>query len=1186
MTDQQNYTLNTFKNAHWLVYLNGLEVPVISVNTSFGIWKFPTATLEMVPHPCLQRLGNEDRIQVAIFFLDVFKDPNDPTFRLLGEFEVTGWGYSNSAYGRAIQLNCVSHLQIFAQLFFFYMSNVDDIIIGSGAAFATAAHAGSGAKVYYPSSLFISGLVPKGAAGEATEGGDTKGTGDAAKTTSKKAGPPPEYGTAVEHTESIPGEEIIDESEFIRTPLEFITNIFKALTGYVSSTGTNSNITENPNRIPASAVSYMGRNFFGRWLLTTRFHRRWAALPLFEDDEAREDMGCFPVVKALGDYHLLRIMQKNVMTGVGQASAVWNLLQMVYGNMYMDIVPIPAPAAVRENKKTWKIERELKDEDLDIPKPKGGGTTLGVSYKTNQTFEPAITSFIVKPQSVFGIPPKCNIIFPSMVKSLMFQEDYMNQPTRLYMGETLLTDLLTSAEGQGAGFSNTIADQLTTGYPNVVKTRMQDYIQDPGRNTKNFILYAEEFFKGPNTARINAPPWLFLLAQASKKGKGGGDGGKVRSFEGLDQNSDEFTQIKPIFEALSAAGTVTTDRKNRKIPTIPAGALWGMSWYESSFKWDAQKQGGMRGYMQILPTGGKTAGVVRVANASATHTPSFDWNKEFHNLIKKLKNIILEGESFAADDMFKYYDLNLAKYEGNTNIFTRSITRPMIYNYECRGLNIVLGYLYLQSVILITFSHYGYNKVNWNDAYVAYSSFGCGPLKRFKDKLKVENKAGWLPTGKPRQYAKGAKTAWAHFSGAKYGDPGFPTYESDIDLTDTSTLEIAEQAITYDMLGETFDLFAKYEYFRQKYAQRSATVNMVFNPYIVPGFPCVIIDEPQAAISFLGYVTEVSHTMSADASGPQMTTNVSVSFMRTLGEYLVTGTEEKQEAEEKIIEEVKDTGVASFSSSPTAPWEPPTGQTAEEIIVQGNTVLTKAQLKRYNILMDAADKIIGHPYEPIDGVRDVFQRIDQAEELYTRLFYPGDKQSSKKKKRHLFHLPDFFRVVNKEDETNYLAREFLLDLPMFELRKRFAPEAFSYDKAMAYVARPACSLHNYVRMWHRKLNPPVKLVKSHPAAQAASGKPTYYYPRIYKFRPGPVPEELKAEKSEKIKATEVFKKYIQQISNVDVDGGKGVDKKYGRFLGQANENAGCLHPETRFDWDTLLEQYLEFLKRKILTGKE
>ena len=1207
MTEQQNYTLNTFKNAYWLVYLNGLEVPVVSVSTSFEVWKFPTASIEMVPHPCLQRLGNEDRIQVAVFFLDVFKDPGDPTFRLLGEFEITGWSYSNSSYGRSIQLNCVSHLQIFAQLFFFYMSSVDDVIVGSGAAFGTAAHAGSGAKVFYPSSLFISGLVPQGAAAEATEGGETKGTGAAAKTTSKKAGPAPEYGTAANRTEPVPGDEIIDESDFIRTPLEFITNVFKALTAYITPVGSNEDVTENPNRLPPSSISYMGRNFFGRWLLTTRFHRRWAALPLFEDDDARRDMGCFPLVKAIGDYHILRIMQKNVMSGVGQAQPVWGLLQMIYGNMYMDVVPIPAPAAVREHKKTWDIERELREGDLDLP----GDPALGIHYKTAQTFVPALTSFIVKPQSVFGIPPKCNIIFPSMVKNLVFQEDYMNQPTRLYMGETLLTDLLTP-EGSGAGFSNIVADQLTTGYPNIVRERMKAFVTNPKKNTKNFILYAEEFFKGPNTARINAPPWLFLLAQAQKKGGGGGGGGGGKGPAVIKGNENErFSEIKEIFEALSAAGTVTPF-KGAKIPTIPAGALWGLSWTESQFVWNAQRPGGMRGYMQILPSGRGNAGIVPAANVSTKHAPQFDWNKEFHALMGKLKNSnkLLPDPKTAAGAMLKYYDDNLAALKGS-NMFTRAIIKPLIFDFEPRGFNIVLGYLYLQSVILYTFALYGYKDVNWNDAFASYSALGVNGLKRAKAKMKGKNKAGLLPPGKGKRYAKNCLNAWAKFSGVEYGTGGCPKYEDSMDLTDYSTVEIAEQSITYDMLGETFDLFAKYEYFRQKYVQRSATVSMVFNPYIVPGFPCVIIDEPQAAISFLGYVTGVSHVMSAAADGPQMTTQVSVSFMRTLGEYIVTGEEETKEAEEKALETVKDTGVSAPeftplppSDSPRTPWDPPTGRTASEMIVQGNTVLTKGQFKRFTMLMDAAAEIIGHPHEPIEGVRDVFQRVDEAEELYARLFYPGEKiyftEAAKKnllavKKRHLFHVPDFYRVVNKEDETDFLARELLLSLPTFELKKVFKKEAFSYDAAMKYVARPSCSLHNYVRMWHRnsfKNGVPTKLKKeqgivlhrSHPSAQAASGKATYYYPRIYKFRAGPVPKELRAKKNklDKVEATAAFKTYIQQISNVDLDGVKGPNEKYGRLIGQANKEAGCLHPETRFDWDEVLEQYLGFLKRKIV----
>jgi hypothetical protein len=63
-----NYTVNMPKQAGWLVYINGLEIPVLSMAASFGVWQMPTLTVDLVPHPILTRIGAEDRLQVAVFF--------------------------------------------------------------------------------------------------------------------------------------------------------------------------------------------------------------------------------------------------------------------------------------------------------------------------------------------------------------------------------------------------------------------------------------------------------------------------------------------------------------------------------------------------------------------------------------------------------------------------------------------------------------------------------------------------------------------------------------------------------------------------------------------------------------------------------------------------------------------------------------------------------------------------------------------------------------------------------------------------------------------------------------------------------------------------------------------------------------------------------------------------------------
>ena len=113
-----SYSVNQLQQAAWLVYFNGLEIPVAGAEVRFGVWSMPTLTLDMVPHPLLQRLGAEDRIQVVLFYLDTHYNPDSPTFRLMGEFEIMGWGYSTSSRGRSLQFKCVSQMQIFEQMKF------------------------------------------------------------------------------------------------------------------------------------------------------------------------------------------------------------------------------------------------------------------------------------------------------------------------------------------------------------------------------------------------------------------------------------------------------------------------------------------------------------------------------------------------------------------------------------------------------------------------------------------------------------------------------------------------------------------------------------------------------------------------------------------------------------------------------------------------------------------------------------------------------------------------------------------------------------------------------------------------------------------------------------------------------------------------------------------------------------
>lgn len=464
-----NYTVNKMHQAGWLVYINGLEIPVARVDVDFGVWKKPSLTLQMVPHQLLQRIGSEDRLQVVVFYLDLYWEPDSPTFRLLGEFEVVGWGYNNTPNGRFVQLNCISQLQIFDQLHFYYIASMDDIATACGGTAGSDTSGANVVKTIYPAALFLEGLTA-----------------------------PNTVESSVKDFSDIPLE-IEAGNNLIKTPLEFVVNIFRSLLRPVSG---DSNLTtetsSNSETIPRSAASVPGKNFFARWMNMTRFHRRWVALPVLEDNRTDE---CFPLLKAAQDTQTLLALQNQIGQSVGNAGSAWELLQKVYGYMYMEVGVLPAPPAAIVDTKTGYIE---------LPHVSGGINSPGKGS--------AITTYFVKPQCIFAMPPACNVIFPSMMERYSVNESYINQPTRLYLSEGFITNVLTQAST--AAMSSIAQDAMTTGYPPVVKKRMSDLRDSPQSNNKNMLIFPEEFFKGPVTKRLNAPPWMYMLSQQNNANPG------------------------------------------------------------------------------------------------------------------------------------------------------------------------------------------------------------------------------------------------------------------------------------------------------------------------------------------------------------------------------------------------------------------------------------------------------------------------------------------------------------------------------------------------------------------------------------------------------------------------------------------------------------------------------------------
>jgi hypothetical protein len=580
---------------------------------------------------------------------------------------------------------------------FYYISSLDDINTAASPGIATDPSIGKVVKVLYPASLFYEGLTSPSSV-------STTGTKEQAS-------------------------QSISVDPFIKRPIDFVLNIFRSLQYKVSDKVEDETMVDAGSQsLPRSAASVPGKNFFARWLKMTGFNRRWAAMPILEDEG---EEGCFPIVKAAQDTATLPALQKQMGDSVGNAGSAWQLLQQVLGHMYMEICAIPAPPAALTSKVQGKVTRRGNLDGM-----KGSGAVA------------SIPTFYVKPMCTFALPPSCNVIFPGMIENYSYQENYIRQPTRLYLSEQFISNVI--APGPSQPMNNLLQNLMVTGYPEAVRKRMKDLLEaSPETTNKNFLLFKEEFFKGPVSRRLNAPPWMYLLQQRDNANTG----------------------------------------------------------------------------------------------------PQTQTQKEIAAHVK-----------------------------------------------------------------------------------------------------------------------------------------------------DSVTDEVTSS------LGVLFDTYAKSEYYRSRYAERSGGVNLAWNPYIVPGFPVVVFDQENAGFDTIGYANTITHTMSAKGTG-NMSTVVNLTFMRTMPEFVG--------------------------------------------------------------LMDDADSSLDiNPPEVIPEISDAFQHTKVAHDLYKRMLYSGAPMSKSAVfdwRKMMYGVNKWGDTISFNKDVWRLDPSITLK-PHGEYKGLFE----GYDAAMQYASRPVCTLQQYIETWHGK----------------------------------------------------------------------------------------------------------------------
>lgn len=464
----------------YLVYFNGIEIPSPRIQVDMANWIVPQATVNVAPDRELQRIGAEDKLEVAIFYLDHAYSRltgKDPQFCLLFDGYITGWSYTNTPAGRYMTFRCVHHSRILDNMYASFLTGLDNMVSGVSASERNRNQVNSS----HPGPLFPTSLLYTGVDSSA--------------------------GT------------------LIRRPFDLLENAFRACID---------------GEVQKKLASTVATNYFARYIRKVGLHNRILPSPLLEIDHMRlgddDQEGIFPILRYVRYQDTLDTLTRQMQRMAN--GSLWDVLREMFLRLQYEILTIgPAPIAqvnfLGGGVKGEVIGPPVFDEQTLLAQAvaASGATGAGAAARLsgpvtgeysstqNSGLGPRpnrILNCITKPQWLFGIPPSCNVIFPSMITQYHFEEDYENQPTRVYMNDEWIpnalqvTDALRQFAVTAAAYPPQAHEQLT---------RRSNMLAQGNASvsSKNLLVWPEEYFKGPRMAETILPDWFLMIQQSMNR---------------------------------------------------------------------------------------------------------------------------------------------------------------------------------------------------------------------------------------------------------------------------------------------------------------------------------------------------------------------------------------------------------------------------------------------------------------------------------------------------------------------------------------------------------------------------------------------------------------------------------------------------------------------------------------------
>lgn len=831
-----NFSSGVPHNGAFIVYINGIETPAIRVSRRYGVWQVPELQVSVVPDPVLTRLGFEDRVQIEVFYLDdTSVDPSVlPTFRLYFDGEITGWGYQSTSSGRVITFTAVNQIAILTQLFVQFLTTFDDLLGHATQPGADANGVGiPSSEIVFPFSLFKQGLIPTNTAGTTTEG-------------------------------------LTQDAGSITRPFDFLYNVVRNMIG--------AQVPKEQQTVPAA-------NFFARWCRLTGFHNRFAAAPFF--DEIVDNPNIFPVLRALQNVSAVDTIARNLIPNVQNAGSIWDMVQLVYTTMLFEIAMIPSMPLVSVQLTSGLIQQTNFAEHKLVDS--FGSWVPALSSDSRKTTPKRIPSYFPKPQFLFGIPPACNVIFPSQLKSLQYEENYATQPTRLYFNDETILQLLKIPKG---GYRDTVHNALSIAYPPEAQAALDGRIKGGARfNGKNFLLWPEEFFKGPVLDRRDVPPWLFFLKQneiqnSPPTGKTA-DGG----VETPAAPSQTAAAKPPTAPSTPAGAMITTGRVGVQAPDgsrvfdtpvetlrpkVQRIALAAGMPTDFLLAWISEESDGSlrsvtslneRGYFQIMGP--------HVANGKAVHLKDTEAGVIGLSVTDTGTGPSDTTARLSTDPDFslqagiklvQYYrrQANIVRDQQHLNWSEADMWRLTKLEHNGTGFAI--------TTVKAAAAALGRPPVSWEEMYTAVKNTTSDVASLNNATAVGGVLAGASGTMVTKSDPRPTKAPAAQAAPKTPTDAASPPAQ----IATAPAAPVVDPAIVseFPQAESVYNLYAKYEFFRERYARRSGSAILAWNPYVVAGFPTMIFDHRSSRVDLCAYITTVQDSM--DAQGKRET---SVSFL-------------------------------------------------------------------------------------------------------------------------------------------------------------------------------------------------------------------------------------------------------------------------------------------------------------------